>query len=95
MNKEQYGDDTDNYLSFSTIITESEIHFLFNLLEKRDKLLTDNTLSSNGSVKRNPTIKSIDRGYEYMPKLSKQVGARQLIIPCTYRNQICFAKVDF
>ncbi|MEJ7587215.1 MAG: hypothetical protein WKI04_06605 [Ferruginibacter sp.] len=95
INKEQYADDSDNYLSFSTFITESEIHFLFNLLEKRNKLLTDNTLSANGSIKRNPTIKSIDRGYEYMPKLSKQVGARQIIVPCTFRNQICFAKIDF
>lgn len=95
INKEQYADDNDNFLSFSTFITESEIHFLFNLLEKRDKLLTDNIISSNGAIKRNPTIKSIDRGYEYMPKLSKQVGSRQIIIPCTYRNQICFAKIDF
>ncbi|MEO5889267.1 MAG: hypothetical protein ABIQ31_03395 [Ferruginibacter sp.] len=95
INKEQYGDDNDNYLSFSTFITESEIHFLFNLLEKRDKLLTDNTLTANGTIRRNPTIKSIDRGYEYMPKLAKQIGARQIIIPCTFRNQICFAKIDF
>ncbi|MEP7111441.1 MAG: hypothetical protein ABI760_25820 [Ferruginibacter sp.] len=95
INKEQYADDNDNYLSFSTIITESEIHFLFNIIEKRDKLLTDNTITSTGSIKRNPTIRSIERGYEYMPKLSRQVGARQIIIPCTFRNQICFAKIDF
>ena len=95
INKEQYADDNDNYLSFSTFITESEIHFLFNIIEKKDKLLTDNTISANGTVKRNPTLRSIDRGYEFMPKLAKQVGARQIIIPCTFRNQICFAKVDF
>jgi hypothetical protein len=95
IDKEQYGDDTDNYLSFSTFITESEIHFLFNLLEKRDKLLTDNTLAFNGTFKRNPTIKSIDRGYEYMPKLSRQIGPRQIVIPCTFRNQVCFARIDF
>lgn len=95
INKEQYGDDNDNYLSFATFVTENEIHFLFNQLEKRMKLLTDNTLSRGGVIKRNPTIKSIDRGYEYMPKLSKQIGSRQLVIPCTFRNQICFARVDF
>lgn len=95
INKEQYADDNDNYLSFSTFITESEIHFLFNIIEKRDKLLTDNTITSGGSLKRNPTLRSIDRGYEFMPKLSRQVGARQIIIPCTFRNQICFAKIDF
>ena len=95
INKEQYADDNDNFLSFSTFISESEIHFLFNQTEKRGKLLTDNTISSEGVLKRNPTIKSIDRGYEFMPKLSKQVGARQIIVPCTFRNQICFAKIDF
>ena len=95
IHKEQFSDDNDNYLSFSTFITESEIHFLFNLIEKRDKLLTDNTITANGTMKRNPTIKTAERGYEFMPKLAKQVGARQIIIPCTFRNQICFAKIDF
>ncbi len=95
INKEQYADDTDNFLSFSTFITESEIHFLFNIIEKRDKLLTDHIITSNGSLKRNPTLRSIDRGYEFMPKLAKQVGARQIIVPCTFRNEICFSKIDF
>ncbi len=95
INKEQYADDGDNYLSFAPFITGSEIHFLYNIIEKRDKLLSDQTLVSTGTIKRNPTIKSIERGYEFMPKLSKQVGARQLIIPCTFRNQICFARIDF
>ena len=95
INKEQYADDSDNYLSFSTFITESEIHFLFNLIEKRDKLLTDNTLTSAGAIKRNPTLRSIERGYEFMPKLAKQIGARSIVVPCTFRNQICFAKIGF
>ena len=95
IHKEQYSDDNDNYLSFSTFITGAEIHFLFNLIEKRDKLLTDNTVTSTGAIKRNPTLRSIERGYEFMPKLAKQVGASQIIIPCTFRNQICFAKIDF
>ena len=95
INKEQFADDSDNYLSFSTFITGSEIHFLYNIIEKRDKLLSDQTLTSNLTVRRNPTIKSMERGYEFMPKLGKQIGASQLIVPCTFRNQICFAKIDF
>jgi len=95
IHKEQYADDNDNYLSFSTFIKEAEIHFLFNLIEKRDKLLTDHIVTANGTMKRNPTIKSTERGYEFMPKLAKQIGARQIVIPCTFRNQICFAKIDF
>ena len=95
INKEQYADDNDNYLSFNTFITGSEIHFLYNIIEKRDKLLSDQTLSVGGIIRRNPTIKSMERGYEFMPKLARQVGARQLIIPCTFRNQICFARIEF
>lgn len=95
INKEQYADDNDNFLSFSTFITGSEIHFLYNIIEKRDKLLSDQTLSSNLTIKRNPTIKSMERGYEFMPKLSRQIGANLLIVPCTFRNQICFAKIEF
>jgi hypothetical protein len=95
ISKEQYADDNDNFLSFSTFITGSEIHFLYNIFEKRDKFLTDNTITSDGVMKRNPTIKSLDRGFEFMPKLSKQIGARQIIVPCSYRSQICFAKIEF
>ena len=95
INKEQYADDTDNFLSFNTFVSESAIHFLFNVIEKKEKLLTATTVSADGSIKRNPTLRSIDRGYEFMPKLSKQIGARQIVIPCTFRNQICFAKIDF
>ena len=95
ISKEQYADDNDNFLSFSTFITGSEIHFLYNIIEKRDKFLTDNTITSSGEMKRNPTIRSEQRGFEFMPKLSKQIGSRQIIVPCSFRSQICFAKIEF
>lgn len=95
INKEQFADENDNYLSFSTFITGSEIHFLYNLIEKRDKFLTDNTISSSGVIKRNPTIKNVERGFEFMPKLSKQIGSRQIVVPCSFRGKICFAKIEF
>jgi hypothetical protein len=93
--KEQFADDNDNYLSFSTFITGSEIHFLYNLTEKRDKFITDNILTASGEMIRNPTLRTVERGFEFMPKLSKQIGARQIIVPCSYRSQICFAKIEF
>ncbi|NDE09861.1 MAG: hypothetical protein EBZ95_04750 [Chitinophagia bacterium] len=93
--KDQFADDNDNYLSFSTFIAGSEIHFLYNLTEKRDKFLTDNTLTASGEMIRNPALRTVERGFEFMPKLSKQIGARQIIVPCSYRSQICFAKIEF
>lgn len=95
IHKQQYADDNDNYLSFTLFNTSGEIHFLYNDILKRDKLLSDNVVTAGGAVKRSPTLRTYEKGFEFMPKYAKQVGARQVIIPCTYRGQICFAKVDF
>ncbi|MGZ3849879.1 MAG: hypothetical protein ACXVKI_12115, partial [Flavisolibacter sp.] len=58
-------------------------------------LLNDYTLSPGGELNHNPTLKNLDRGYEFLPRYGKQVSATQIIIPCYYRNYICFAKVEF
>jgi hypothetical protein len=58
-------------------------------------LLNDFTLSPDGQINHNPTLKNLDRGYEFLPKYGKQVSGHQLIIPCYYRNYICFAKIEF
>ena len=95
IHKQQYADDNDNYLSYCIFNTGSGIHFLYNDISKRSTLLSENIIGPDGKSKRNPTIKNYEREYEFMPRFSKQVGARQVIIPCTYRSQISFAKIDF
>ncbi len=92
--KDQFDDITDSFLSFSTMTMAGEIHFLFNN-DRRNQIITDQSITPNGTIKRNPTLKSQEKGYEFMPGLSKQVGANQLIIPCSYRGSLCFAKIDF
>jgi hypothetical protein len=94
LHKDQFEDDEDSYLSFSTMNSGGEIHFLFNM-DGKNQIISDESIAADGTVKRNATLKSQERGYEFMSRYSKQVGARQLIIPCSYRNFICFAKVDF
>jgi hypothetical protein len=93
--KEQFDDQTDDMLSYQIMNTGGQVHFLFNNLEKRTQLLNDFSLAPDGKINRNPTLKNLERGYEFMPKYGKQVSARQMIIPCVYRNYICFAKLDY
>jgi hypothetical protein len=93
IHKDQFDDDDDNFLSYSTMNSGGEIHFLFNM-DTKNQIVSDESIAADGSVKRNATLKSQERGYEFMSRHSKQVGARELIIPCTYRNYICFAKVN-
>lgn len=93
--KSQYDDETDILLSFQLMNTGSELHLLYNQQERRDKLLNDVTVKPNGEIGRNPGLKNMDKGHDFMPALSKQISARQLIIPTVYRSYICFAKVEY
>lgn len=92
--KSQTDDENDNFLSFSTMNVGAEIHFLYNE-GIRKQIITNQSILPNGELKRYSTLKSREAGYEFMPRLAKQVGSREVIIPCTYRSNIAFAKVIF
>ncbi|MEJ7735902.1 MAG: hypothetical protein WKF97_00635 [Chitinophagaceae bacterium] len=95
INKSQYDDETDNMISFQLMNTGGEVHFLFNQAERRTLLLNNQSMGPDGKIIRNPTLKNLDKGYEFMPRFGKQVGSRQMVIPCLYRNYLCFAKIEF
>jgi hypothetical protein len=94
IHKNQFDDNEENFMSFSTMTSGGEIHFLFNN-DRKYQIVSNQGLTPDGTINRYPTLKSPQKGYEFMPSLAKQVGSNQIIIPCAYRNNICFAKVDF
>jgi len=93
--KSQFDDNTESYLSYQLFNTGTDLRFLFNQKEKREFLLNSVSIDSDGKIKRQPTLKNLNRDYEFMPKHGKQVGLRQVILPCMYKNYICFAKLEF
>lgn len=93
--KNQYDDDNESMVSYQTINTGDALHFLYNDYEKRDVVLTYQTLNSDGKISRNPTMKNLDQGFSFIPRYAKQVAARTVIIPALYRNYLCFAKIDY
>lgn len=93
--KTQYDDESDNMISFQLVNTGGDIHFLFNMSEKRTIMLNDQSVAADGKVTRNPTLKNLDKGYEFMTRSGKQVSSRQVIVPCLYRNYLCFAKIEY
>jgi len=95
IHKEQFDDEGDDRISFQLANTGSQIHYIFNLDEKRTLLLNDFLLSPGGQITHNPTLKNLDKGYEFLPKYGKQVSSYQIVIPCYFRNYICFAKIEF
>ncbi len=95
ISKEQWDDQTRDLISYNIMNTGGELHFLFNNFESRRQILTDFSLQPDGNINRNPTLKNLEKGYEFMPQFGKQVSARQMIVPCIYRNYICFAKLEY
>jgi hypothetical protein len=93
--KAQFDDEGPNQISFQSMNTGGELHFLYNQAEKRTMLLMDQSISSEGKVTRLPTLHNLDKGYDFMPRLGKQISSNQIVIPCLYRNYLCFAKIDF
>ncbi|HEY8972400.1 MAG TPA: hypothetical protein VIM64_25015, partial [Puia sp.] len=93
--KSQFDDDTENLISHDMVNTGGELHFLFNQYERKNMLLNDQSISPEGKITRYPTLKNLDKGYDFMPRYGKQVSSWETIIPCLYRNYLCFAKVDF
>lgn len=95
IHKTQFDDGEDNFLSYGLMRTGGELHFLFNEIERRRQLLVEQSVTPDGKINRNPPLRSLDKGYEFMPRYAKQVSANQMIVPCTYRNYITFAKIEF
>ena len=93
--KKQSEVDDDSYLSFGTFNAGGEIHFLFIELEKNSQIISNHSISPYGNTFRYPTLKSREAGYQFMPRLAKQVGARSVMMPCVKNNRICFARIDF
>ncbi|GAA4303219.1 hypothetical protein GCM10023143_06410 [Compostibacter hankyongensis] len=93
--KNQYADDNAGQLSYELVNIGSELHFIYNELYRRSWLLTDVAITPEGKLRRMPTLRNLDKGYDWMPRYGKQIGSREVVIPCIYRNYISFAKIDF
>ena len=93
--KSQYDDNSDNFIGYGTYVTSGKVNFLFNQFEKRTLLLQSQSINAQGKITQDPTLKELDRGYQFMPRYTKQVSSHEVLVPCQYRNYICFAKIEF
>ncbi len=95
INKTTSAIENDNFLSFANMNAGGEIHFLFLEKDKNRQIVSNHALQPDGSVKRYATLKGREAGYFFMPRLARQTGLQQMIIPCIVRNNLAFAKIDF
>ncbi len=93
--KSQFDDEGSSLISYQTMNTGGELHFLYNQFDKRALLLMDQSISPDGKLTRLPTFHNLDKGFTFMPRDGKQIASNQILIPCQFRNYLCFAKIDF
>ncbi|MES2646145.1 MAG: hypothetical protein V4717_04665 [Bacteroidota bacterium] len=93
--KSQYDDDNQALVSYQLVNNGNSLRFIYNDYEKRDVVLTYQSIDAEGKVTRPPTLKNLDKGFSFLPRYGKQVSSNTIIIPCLYRNLLCFAKLEF
>lgn len=87
-------DENELMLSFGVIPFSGELHFIYNM-DANYSVLSNHAVAPDGKVTRYPTLKTEDKGYFYMPRYSKNISARTVLMPALYRGYVCFAKVEF
>ncbi len=91
--KSQYAGVT--FQSFAVINTGSTIHFLYNEFERKTEIMNEQTLTGDGELSNKIPLRNLDFNYQMISLYGKQVSSHEIVFPCTYRNYICFAKVEY
>ena len=94
LNKSQMDVDNDHFLSFGFLNSGSALHFFYLNPDRQKFALLHQGLSPDGIFQLQPTFYGPEENYFFMPRLAKQVGARQLMIPFQCRGKIGFARID-
>ena len=94
--KNQYSEeDAGMFSSYSLLNTGGTLGFLFNSFNGRRSSIQLASIDGAGQVNVRTFAPEGNDSPDWLPRAGKQVSARELIIPCLRKKQICFAKVIF
>ncbi|MES2701628.1 MAG: hypothetical protein V4649_03265 [Bacteroidota bacterium] len=94
--KDQYSqEDGGVFSSYALLNTGGALAFLYNDFNAAHSRIQLASLESDGKTDiRSFTAEGNDYP-DWLPRSGKQVAARELIVPCFHKKQICFARVVF
>lgn len=94
--KSQYSqEDGGIFSSYGLINTGGALGFLFNDFNTRNSRIQLATLNAAGQVDMRSLAAGTSNDPDWLPRSGKQVGLKELVVPCLRRKQICFAKIVF
>ncbi|XZF16076.1 hypothetical protein ACTHGU_08050 [Chitinophagaceae bacterium MMS25-I14] len=94
--KEQYSqEDGGMFSSYALLNTGGALGFLFNDYNSNKSRIQLATIDGDGKVNMRSMAAGSKDDPDWLPRSGKQVGSREIIIPCLRKKQICFAKIVF
>jgi hypothetical protein len=94
--KEQYSqEDGGRFSSYAFLNSGGSLGFLFNDYDTKQSKIQLATVDAEGLSNTMSFTAEGNENPDWLPKHGKQIGARELLIPCLRKKQICFAKVVF
>ncbi|MBA3827633.1 MAG: hypothetical protein H0X33_01735 [Taibaiella sp.] len=94
--KNQYSiEDGGLFSSYILLNTGGSLGFLYNDFRENGSGVQLATIDGDGKVNGHSFGASGGDNPDWMPRSGKQVSAREIVVPCLHKKQICFAKVIF
>jgi hypothetical protein len=94
--KEQYSqEDGGVFSSYALLNTGGTLAFLFNDFHPTRSRIQLATVGADGKTETHSFTAEGNDYPDWLPRFGKQVAARELVVPCFHKKQICFAKVVF
>lgn len=94
--KNQYSqEDGGIFSSYALVNTGGSLGFLFNDHNANLSKIQFAAMDGTGKVEMHSLAAGAANDPDWLPRAGKQVGLREMIVPCLRKKQICFAKIMF
>jgi hypothetical protein len=96
IHKQQYSQEDEGvFSSYALLNTGGTLAFLYNDFDSRNSRIQLSTISAEGKSETHGLSTEGNESPDWLPKSSKQVAGRVMVVPCFHKKQICFARVSF
>jgi hypothetical protein len=94
--KDQYSqEDGGLFSSFALLNTGGALGFLFNDYHASRSRIQLASVDGEGKISMRSLAAGSQDDPDWLPRAGKQVAAREMVIPCLRKRQLCFAKIIF
>ena len=93
IDKVQSDENVDEFIGYGTIENTNGTSFVYYKKQSGIRQLVLNTLTKEGALAKGSAIILQEKRYEWMPRMLKQVGENEAILPYQYKDKIGFAKI--